>query len=202
MANAMEVTFGLGFPYLWVDSLCIIQDSSEDQEKEIQLMGKIYQHSICTIAATAAKNCTEGFLGPKNPLKSNPCRISGTDTRGIFIREESTLATPAEVRKRQIDGAPLNQRGWVVQERLLSPRTVHFGLDGIVFWECNTREAYDGRPDGIVAERNTLHVRNAVRMLLRRPRNEHGNDMSFGPLSERAPYRIITKQGDSSHRPT
>ena len=199
IAHEMEVAYGLVFSYLWVDSLCIIQDSDEDQTKQFGLMGKIYRHSTCTIAVTTARNSREGFLQRRDPLRFTLCRVSGTMTQGVFVRQSSAMGTPSKIREEQIDNAPLNERDWVVQERLLSPRTLHFGLHGIIFWECETREAYGGRPDGIVAEQASDHIRNALRMLLREPLPSHDHDLRWGPLSFQ--YQRQQKKPKKFYRP-
>jgi hypothetical protein len=53
--DALRITLELGFEYIWIDSLCIIQNSKEDWHREAELMGDIYRYSVCTIAAAAAK---------------------------------------------------------------------------------------------------------------------------------------------------
>jgi len=61
--DAVIASRELGIRYLWIDSLCIIQDSVEDWELECSKMGRIYQGSIVTICAPAAPNSSSGFLG-------------------------------------------------------------------------------------------------------------------------------------------
>lgn len=60
--DAVFCAHKLGLKYLWVDSLCIIQDSTEDREREIAHMAQIYKNAFVTISAAAAKGCQEGFL--------------------------------------------------------------------------------------------------------------------------------------------
>jgi hypothetical protein len=49
--DAMEVTRCIGYQYLWVDSLCIIQDDQQDQDLQISMMDEIYRNATLTIAA-------------------------------------------------------------------------------------------------------------------------------------------------------
>ncbi|KAF4467376.1 HET-domain-containing [Fusarium albosuccineum] len=49
--DAIEVTRQLGFRYLWIDSLCIIQDDESDWSHESHRMGTIFEEAGCTIAA-------------------------------------------------------------------------------------------------------------------------------------------------------
>lgn len=60
--DAVLLTGGLGLRYLWVDSLCILQDSREDWAHEAPLMASVYGNAYVTIAADAAKNTNAGFL--------------------------------------------------------------------------------------------------------------------------------------------
>ncbi|KAF7619959.1 hypothetical protein AFLA_001577 [Aspergillus flavus NRRL3357] len=60
--HAMEVTHQLKINYLWVDSLCILQDSKEDWNREAALMSDVYQNSYCTISAQAGQTSLEGLF--------------------------------------------------------------------------------------------------------------------------------------------
>lgn len=122
--DAVTVTRKLHIRYLWIDSLCIIQDDNEDWERESSRMASIYQNAHVTIAATAAENSQEGFLYPRIPALSvrffHASRISESDSNenilyfGIaYVR----LNTSEQV---SIKYAPLNQRAWVLQEDWLS----------------------------------------------------------------------------------
>lgn len=61
--NAMEVTRQFGVFYLWIDCLCIIQDSADDWHAESSLMSNVYSGSWCNIAATRAENSDSGLVG-------------------------------------------------------------------------------------------------------------------------------------------
>lgn len=66
----------LGYRYLWIDSLCVIQDSESDWERESSLMGDIYRGNVCIIAAFSAKDSHGGCFVNRNPLSYMPCRLS------------------------------------------------------------------------------------------------------------------------------
>ncbi|KAL5586394.1 hypothetical protein FOBRF1_016264 [Fusarium oxysporum] len=110
--EAIKVTRALKISYLWIDSLCIIQDDPEDWRREAARMGQVFSNAYCTIAAAAAAASNEGFLTPK-----------------LNSALSATLKTP------EGESAPLNTRGWVMQERALSRRTLHFTKTQ-VYWEC------------------------------------------------------------------
>lgn len=134
--DAIVVTKMLGIQYLWIDSLCIIQDSTEDWLQESAKMGEIYKNSLITIAATNAKESTAGFLRKRQAEVS--CDI-----------EHGHMKLPVYIRPRiewygfpEIVG-PLNQRAWVLQERLLSSRILHFGGQQMM-WQCQTKTLAEG----------------------------------------------------------
>ncbi len=60
--DAIKITRELGFRYLWIDSLCIIQDSVEDWELESAAMRDVYRNAAVTLAAAASKNSQGGML--------------------------------------------------------------------------------------------------------------------------------------------
>lgn len=136
--DALTITRELGFQYIWIDSLCIIQDSDEDWEKEALTMSDVYGHSSCNISACGGLGIDGCFLS-RNPLSLFPCRIR-RDAEEAGISKEACAYVfkdewPPSVRLVDRDATPLLSRGWCVQERLLSARVVYFGAEE-VFWEC------------------------------------------------------------------
>jgi hypothetical protein len=139
--EAVQFVRLLGIRYLWIDSLCIIQDDEQDWEKESMLMCSIYQGSTLTISAAVSSNCSEGCYRKASVESCGsrvPISIRG-DFPDIWVRKP-LLHTPLDVissrRKDTID-EPLKvlTRGWVYQERLLAPRVLHFSAEELV-WEC------------------------------------------------------------------
>ena len=127
--DAIYFTAGLGLQWLWVDSLCIIQDSDEDKAHEIKNMYNTYKNCFVTIAALGATHNDAGLYVERDPLKYARCelaRISG----GYSIAID-----PPMQRKTRQNCPKLLTRGWVMQERIIAPRTVHFGQ--VVTWECH-----------------------------------------------------------------
>ncbi|KAF5636459.1 serine threonine kinase [Fusarium tjaetaba] len=126
--EAIKVTRALKIPYLWIDSLCIIQDDPEDWRREAARMGQVFSNAYCTIAATSASTSDEGFLTPK--LNSTLSATLATPGGGLLHISEFM-----EDCDRDLESAPLNTRGWVMQERALSRRTLHFTKTQ-AYWEC------------------------------------------------------------------
>ncbi|OCL13408.1 HET-domain-containing protein [Glonium stellatum] len=135
--DAVMITRRLGAQYIWIDSLCIIQDSSSDWEIESASMGQIYRRSSLTIAATSAEDGRVGcFVEKENWRESIPVEVH--DTQGIsntvFIRErEDDLHDVL----RNFRDEPLSIRAWVLQERILSTRILLYTRSELVF-ECNS----------------------------------------------------------------
>jgi hypothetical protein len=73
--HATYVARKLGAHYLWIDSLCILQDSKEDWASESSVMGEIYKGSICNIAATVSASSNDGFLFKRHVRQNRPCII-------------------------------------------------------------------------------------------------------------------------------
>ncbi|KAK3392130.1 heterokaryon incompatibility protein-domain-containing protein [Sordaria brevicollis] len=141
--DAMQVTQQLGYRYIWIDSLCIIQDSSEDWERESATMCDVYGNSTLTIAALGMDGLDACFR-KRNPLLVTPCYL-GQLQKGIYA-----YPTVHSDRIRLMDtlkkeGARLPSRGWFVQERLLSPRTLYLGAQEL-YWECATETCCESVP--------------------------------------------------------
>jgi hypothetical protein len=133
--DAVDVTRKLGIDYLWIDSLCIIQDDEQDWATHMSVMDKIYRYAYVTLAAAAAIDDEGGFFTKTD--------IQYTETYHFRLTEDETeheihirngLHHPdADWPSREV--MPLMRRGWVVQERVLSRRYLFFGTQELL-WEC------------------------------------------------------------------
>ena len=140
--DAVTITRRLGIEYLWIDSLCIIQDDIDDWVAESAKMCSTFQNSYLTIAASHASDGEHGcFTGtPKlGNLSYEISGIGGLDhPLGVFCRSQllhnefSMDPDGAEIHR-----MPLSCRAWVLQERVLSKRVAHFTAFELV-WECRT----------------------------------------------------------------
>lgn len=150
--HAVMVARQLGIRFLWIDSLCIVQDDADDWAREGAVMGRIYQQSYITIAATAGTDGTAGLFWKNKSaavgdrIKATVCpRRPGASADAalepcvgpIFARPVLTHDGFAGSGFEGAGGGPtpLITRGWVFQERALSPRVVHFCAAELV-WEC------------------------------------------------------------------
>jgi hypothetical protein len=71
----MQTVIKLGKTYIWIDSLCIVQDNPNDVNVHCESMSQIYSNSFCTISATGAKDGTDGFFMPRDNVEMYPCVI-------------------------------------------------------------------------------------------------------------------------------
>ena len=133
--------------YLWIDSLCIIQDSLEDWNAEASLMSEVYQHALCNIAATGAGNSNGGLFFSRDPRTLQPCKVQlvPEETNNDHLPIRHAYVMDSEDWKNRVDMAPLMKRAWVVQERLLAKRVLHFGKDQLL-WECQEKAASEVFP--------------------------------------------------------
>jgi hypothetical protein len=83
--DAISVAKSLNVRYLWIDSLCIIQDSVADWNVESRTMLQVYQNAYCNIAATHAKNGSGGLFSNRNPdLLSIDVQLSHGPTKAAY----------------------------------------------------------------------------------------------------------------------
>lgn len=128
LQDAIKAARSLGLNYLWVDALCIIQDSEQDKEKEMAKMQQIFQNAYITILAACASSSAEGFLR----LRDGRAPVLRVPVRCESGRIGNLLLLPiGEGIKRE----PIHERAWTLQEVFLSPRLVVFGND-CVGWKC------------------------------------------------------------------
>lgn len=153
IADSIALCQSIGYRYLWVDSLCIIQDNFEEKRRLIHGMDCIYENASLTLVALSGCDSDAGLAGisPRSPGHDNAGRPhlfhQAQSTCGIGIGRISL--------EEQIRSSYWNTRAWTYQEQLLSPRKLYFGSDE-VFYEC----AYHTRREGYaLEEQNYSRVR-------------------------------------------
>ncbi|KAH8600655.1 heterokaryon incompatibility protein-domain-containing protein [Bisporella sp. PMI_857] len=120
----------LGFSYIWIDSLCIVQGDKEDWAREAGTMSNVYANSSLNLAATSARR-DDGLFTTRQPSKILPCL-----TRPLHHDIKEMVLFDRELWQLSIEASVLARRAWVVQELFLAPRTLYFGQDQL-FWECS-----------------------------------------------------------------
>ncbi|KAF4630750.1 hypothetical protein G7Y89_g7382 [Cudoniella acicularis] len=114
--DTITTTRKIGMKYVWIDAVCIIQDSMDDKEIELASMCRIYQHATVTTVAASASSANQGFLedrGPPNPSTQVPFWDPNGKLSSVSLRFQDYYNDERE---------PINTRAWTLQEQLLSPR--------------------------------------------------------------------------------
>jgi hypothetical protein len=133
--DAIKIAGYFQVQYLWVDRLCIFQDSAKDFQREASSMADVYQNAILNIAALGAQDADGGCFFERDSRFVAPTQVNIQHDRYDrpmpyrFISETKLGWRPSFVPE------PLVHRAWTVQERLLARRVIYFGSKQ-VFWEC------------------------------------------------------------------
>ena len=145
--DAFQITRRLGHQYIWIDSLCIVQDSKEDWEAEVGSMSDVYGYSTLNLIAAHARDGRDGCFGKRDVHSVRPCLVPNPFRPAS---NDSFIVYPMRMDKiynEQVRNSPIYQRAWILRERLLSPRSVYFGKEQI-FWACGEFEACEAFPSG------------------------------------------------------
>ena len=131
--DVIRVTRALGLQYIWIDSLCIVQDDTQDWMHEAARMASVYRDAYIVIGASNASSDSEGFLGQ---------RVIKVANVGDKLRVSLLLPGAQRLTKisEPVKSEPLSFRAWTLQERCLPRRMISYGKDKI-FWECSEMAA-------------------------------------------------------------
>lgn len=131
--DAVTITRRLGLQYLWIDSLCILQGVNGDFAEESVRMANVFSCAYCVISASSAVGTNSQVLTERRPLEIVKFQPEDTASRSpsqaLYLTESVN-----DFQKDVLDG-PLSTRGWVLQERALSRRTIYF-TENQTYWEC------------------------------------------------------------------
>ncbi|KAF2495762.1 HET-domain-containing protein [Lophium mytilinum] len=122
----------LDYRYLWIDSLCIVQDDEVDCKTEVASMKDVYRNADLVVALARISNCHEGFLErevprvAKIPYVSSQHAIKGH----VYLRPQSSFAVQQQ---KEVDQSEWNKRGWTFQERFLARRALIFTKSTVHF---------------------------------------------------------------------
>ncbi len=196
LRDAVTVVRRLSMRYLWIDSLCIIQDNKADWATEARYMGHIYMNSAFVIAAHAAQHANHGFL-EQSLARPKAIPVGGRREGGRYDAETAAYAgfqawtdhtaertgNGGDGQARSLDSdaffvtesinlnghldtnSALTSRGWVLQERALARKTIHFCTNGAIYLETGSsllsindhphRPSFQSGPQGL---KNALHA--------------------------------------------
>ncbi len=151
VVNAISAAQHLGHKYCWLDSLCVLQDSVQEKERECTSMASVFRNAALTIvldqrtgddsdsevvfSGTTGKTYLKSFNGSQTSKSSTLSRLPSS-----ALLSDSIWTTP---------NFGWDTRAWVLQDRLLSRRFLHLGEQ--LYWECNTLKASETFPHGLSA---------------------------------------------------
>ena len=217
LRDSIKISQSLGCRYLWIDMLCIIQDSEQDWLHEAAEMSHVYANAVITIAATCIDDeAAAGTLQLRDLRESRPfplyqlAEYAGQEWNSyIHSKEDSSddaLYIYPNVEGKQHANRPkgvLDTRGWILQEQLLSPRILYYGHQQL-YWDCISRSASEIFPAGI----SLLDINNSSETwafrLLRKTIAGKGDPKRFAKLIadvwihvvQNYSARTLTKQSD------
>lgn len=173
--DAIFLTRRLGFRYLWIDFLCILQDSREDGLIEALRMGDIYKNTAVTIAAEAAEDGSvrilsstvrgrirEGDQQPKEVIRLSCHSVAHSIEGNTVVIGKSAIKSIPDAR------GPLSARKWLLQEEILSTRLFRFA-EGQVWWQCRELQCNERFPfvytrgsRTTTGDENKIHIKESI----------------------------------------
>ncbi|KAI0188906.1 hypothetical protein EV127DRAFT_482145 [Xylaria flabelliformis] len=164
--DAIHVARGMGFKYLWIDALCIIQDDHDDWLREAVKMTQVYANAALTITTSVGSGSDDGLFRPHPDGFFNPQQLYLRLPKRDLIREilparDTDLSVVRPARPLSylalypdanfpfmgVMGSPIDTRAWTMQEQILSKRVLYYG-NGVVLWECLDATTSEHDPDG------------------------------------------------------
>ena len=150
--QAITITKQLDVAFIWIDALCIVQDSAQDWNTESSKMGPVYANAYLTLSAAAGPDAHHGFLKARvdDTYAFTLRRVESDNHESIMVRvREATIQDQDSLRRLhenflagglyELNNSenPTFTRGWCLQERLLAIRVLHFTHCEFI-WECAT----------------------------------------------------------------
>ncbi|EPE09115.1 het-domain-containing protein [Ophiostoma piceae UAMH 11346] len=143
LQDAVFAVRRLGFQYLWIDSLCIVQDDEALRQQQLCQMSRIYMESFAVIQASIPSSAAEGFLGRRRQPAVAPVLLA--------FETDATSGQTSYVLARQSNSESLVStavatRAWIFQETVLSTRLIRFGAYSVEV-SCRSESKYEyGEP--------------------------------------------------------
>ncbi|KAF7872688.1 uncharacterized protein EAF02_008759 [Botrytis sinoallii] len=195
MKDAIVVARRLGYRYLWIDSLCIIQDSPEDWAVESLKMADVYGGASLTIAAGAGIDTASGIFDSTNVFRQQQCGKFNFSIEGYDPHHPEERGRPHVMNSIDLDpytfSGCLSKRAWTLQENLMSRRLITFGKEQL-YWRCVTQDFIEACPTREFTQRNHNHTD-----FIRRNMNEKKTELSWWyDIVNDYIHRHITMQKD------
>ncbi|RGP70098.1 heterokaryon incompatibility [Fusarium sporotrichioides] len=161
--EALVAARTLGYRYIWIDALCIIQDDPDDWDKEASRMKDVYSNAELTLSSLAASGCHEHLFHSRGVRMTRPIPFdiwTPKDKRPRWKEEvvyQYAVYPSLSINNNGFYGAdndfmsiaPITTRGWAFQEQMLSTRILYFGSNHL-FWECLCVATTDSDPSKVM----------------------------------------------------
>ena len=126
--DAFKIASWLGLDWLWIDSMCIMQDSESDWKAEASVMDKVYMNAKVNISADKGQDSRSGCFAQRQDVDITPLHFEATKLdKEWMVTTENSFGW--------MESAPSLSRAWIHRERQLSRRILHF-TDKEMVWEC------------------------------------------------------------------
>jgi hypothetical protein len=196
--EAISITRALGIDYIWIDSLCIVQDDAYDWAMEASRMGSVYENSYLTIGASGAASGEEGLFPYQRPQVHKHDVMVGYSPYEVYVWEalRGSLHRRGIWNNEDTTQLPLAKRAWAFQERMLSKRFVHFTTAEIV-WDCSEYKTCGcGNPEGSAISESRTELAKLSRFRSKELHCSSQHNVDVGKLqfpTNRAWARIIRR---------
>ncbi|KAL2692455.1 hypothetical protein Neosp_002864 [[Neocosmospora] mangrovei] len=131
ISDVITLCIRLGVEYLWVDTLCLLQNDEDDLERGINVMDQIYERSWLTVVAACGSDANAGLPGVQIGSRSS-VKLAVEVRPGVRLGLYTGL-------DQLLKSSVYNSRGWTFQEHVLSRRALYF-VDNKVFFRCRSAE--------------------------------------------------------------
>ncbi|KAK7938088.1 heterokaryon incompatibility protein-domain-containing protein [Apiospora aurea] len=145
--DAVALTAKIGYKWIWIDSMCIVQDDEQDWDREAAKMSTVYRHALVTIIASSAACCNEGFLEKARKPSVLLGEVTAEQDKSVEVRGRILYDWGHHRGGPQSHDShytkwldPVDFRGWTLQERVLSTRHLCF-TSGEVQFSCHESRA-------------------------------------------------------------
>lgn len=144
--EAVDVARALGFQWLWIDALCIVQDSDAEKAAEINRMHQIFRSSALTLFAAAGDNADAGLSSRRDPRQAKPCMLELRNTVPLGNNERVDSLVLLKDWHAGLCDKPLYDRAWVLQEEMFASRHLVFSPKLLGF-RCFCGTSNEGEPN-------------------------------------------------------
>lgn len=170
--DAIDVCKWSGILYLWIDSLCIVQDDEDDMQAELGKMADIYKGAIMVIGAACQADAREGFIYDRSPHFQLELKLQSGETLPIHCRRAIQHGYTNKDLPDQLLDEILFTRAWCFQERSLAARILYFGRRELVFQcrsgqdcECGFEKVLEASEKRFWNNNSTYHPTNIAQLI-------------------------------------